>query len=104
MPPSPPMALVTPIRTLFSARPFRGSTPPDWSIMSIQPGVTYLPAASMTRVPVSAIRPIRAIRPLRIPTSARIHGFPMPSSRYVLLWVRLPLMTAVVVSNPEVPA
>ena len=43
VPPSPPIAVVTPSRSLFSASPLRGSTPPDWSIMSIQPGLTYLP-------------------------------------------------------------
>jgi hypothetical protein len=29
MPPSPPIAVVTPWRSLFSASPLRGSTPPD---------------------------------------------------------------------------
>ena len=40
VPPSPPMAVVTPMRSLFSARPFLGSTLPDWSIMSMKPGDT----------------------------------------------------------------
>jgi hypothetical protein len=34
------MAVVTPMRSLFSASPFCGNDPPDWSIMSIQPGDT----------------------------------------------------------------
>ena len=40
VPPSPPIAVVTPMRSLFSARPLRVRTPPDWSIMSMKPGDT----------------------------------------------------------------
>ena len=58
VPPSPPIAVVTPIRSLFSARPLRGSTAPDWSIMSIQPGETYCPRASISRLPLPATLPI----------------------------------------------
>ena len=58
VPPSPPIAVVTPIRSLFSASPFRGSTLPDWSIMSIQPGETYLPRASISTRPRALTLPI----------------------------------------------
>ena len=38
VPPSPPMRVVTPMRSLFSAAGLSSSTSPEWSIMSIQPG------------------------------------------------------------------
>src|SRR5437867_2135280 len=80
VPPSPPIAVVTPCRTLFSASPLRGRTPPDWSIMSIQPGDTYFPRASISVRPRPSTLPIRTNRPSRMATSARIQGFPAPSS------------------------
>src|SRR5690606_28068231 len=79
-PPSPPIAVVTPIRSLFSANGLRGRMPPDWSIMSIQPGDTYRPVASISRPAQPVTCPIRAKRPSRMATSARIHGLPAPSS------------------------
>ena len=80
VPPSPPIAVVTPMRSLFSARPLNGSTPPDWSIMSMKPGETYSPVASISRRP-SALHLGRSERCGRISTatSARTHGFPAPS-------------------------
>ena len=78
--PLPRSAVVTPIISLLSASPLRGRIPPDWSIMSIQPGETYMPAASISLVPRSGTRPIFAKRPSVMATSARIHGLPAPSS------------------------
>src|SRR5207244_3229137 len=80
VPPSPPMAVVTPSINLFSAKPFFGSTGPDWSIMSIQPGETYRPRASISVLPLASTFPIFAKRPSLIATSANTHGFPAPSS------------------------
>ena len=49
--------------------------------MSMNPGATTSPCASMRRVAgASASRPIAAIRPLRIPTSAAYQGEPVPST------------------------
>jgi hypothetical protein len=50
----------------------------EW--MSINPGATYLPVASMTRVALaSASVPTATIRPPRTPTSAGNQGLPVPS-------------------------
>src|SRR5688500_9009350 len=48
--------------------------------MSIQPGETYLPRASISVVPRSVTRPIFTKRPSLMATSPRIHGLPAPSS------------------------
>ena len=55
-------------------------------IMSMKPGATTSPVASITRSAGSLIRPIRTIFPSRIPTSATYHGAPVPST------MRPPLM------------
>src|ERR1700689_1982934 len=52
--------------------------------MSIQPGDTYSPCASISRTPRPSMRPILAKRPSLIATSARTHGFPSPSRRRLL--------------------
>ena len=58
--------------SLFSASPLRGSTPPDWSIMSIQPGLTYLPPrVDLARARARDPADLRE-RPSLIATSARI--------------------------------
>ena len=80
VPPSPPIPVVTPISSLLSARGFVCKTSPDASSISIQPGETYLPVASISRLPLPSILPILTKRPSLIATSARIHGFPAPSS------------------------
>jgi hypothetical protein len=48
---------------------------------AMNPGVTYLPRASMTLAAVAFLRlPIAAIRSPRMPMSVRNQGFPVSSS------------------------
>src|SRR5688500_13309944 len=47
--------------------------------MSIQPGDTYLPRASISVFPWPSTLPMRTNRPPLIATSARTHGLPEPS-------------------------
>src|SRR5436309_3052429 len=57
--------------------------------MSMKPGATTIPRASMLRhagAPES--RPIAAILPARIPTSAAYHGEPVPSITWPLWMTR----------------
>src|SRR5690242_10456487 len=54
--------------------------------MSIKPGATTLPPASMVRVRDALARfPMAAILPSRIPTSAEYHGEPVPSTMWPLV-------------------
>src|SRR5688500_1537587 len=48
--------------------------------MSIHPGETYFPVASISVRPRAGTWPIFTKRPWAIATSAAIHGFPAPSS------------------------
>ena len=47
--------------------------------MSMKPGQTKSPSASITRSAGSSTRPTAAIRPPAMPTSARYQGLPAPS-------------------------
>src|SRR5580692_7213533 len=55
----------------------------DWPSMSIKPGATTFPAASMVRARDAAARlPMAAILPSLMPTSAEYQGEPVPSMRW----------------------
>src|ERR1035441_1920613 len=57
----------------------------DWPSMSINPGATTMPFASMTRCPDDgASTPICAFRPCRMPISPAYHGDPVPSTMWQL--------------------
>jgi hypothetical protein len=57
----------------------------DWPSMSMNPGATTMPRASIVRfVGASARRPMAAIFPARIPTSAAYQGDPVPSMTWPL--------------------
>ena len=61
----------------------------DWPSMSMNPGATTMPAASMVFsavAPTSA--PTAAIRPSRIPTSPEYQGEPVPSMMWPLRMMR----------------
>jgi hypothetical protein len=67
----------------------RGSTSivsSDWPSISIKPGATTLPPASMVRVrPAPARFPIEAILPARTPMSPEYQGEPVPSMMWPLV-------------------
>ena len=82
-PPSPVISVVMPWK-IFDGR--CGSTrivSSDCPSMSMKPGATTLPAASIVcfRGGVRQ-RPIAAMRPSRMPTSPEYHGEPVPSTTW----------------------
>src|SRR5262245_56994246 len=76
------ISVVTPCRTLLSAFGLIGSTKSEWVLMSMKPGVTARPSASM---PLLACPDraglIAAMRPAASAISARAPGLPLPSMR-----------------------
>ena len=52
----------------------------DWPSMSMNPGATTMPRASMVRLAGAPARlPMAAILPCRMPMSPEYHGEPVPS-------------------------
>src|ERR1041385_7176483 len=88
-PPSPVISEVMPWK-IFDGR--RGSTRmgnSDWPSMSMKPGATTLPAASMVRLRGAAERlPMAEILPSRMPRSPEYHGDPVPSMMWPLVMTR----------------
>ncbi len=70
---------VTPWCTFISCAGFARSWMSECVCMSVKPGVTKSPCASIVRAAGSSVRPTATIRPPRTPTSASNHGFPAPS-------------------------
>ena len=61
----------------------------DWPSMSMKPGATTLPAASMVRLRGAAARlPMAATFPSRMPTSPEYQGEPVPSMMWPLVMTR----------------
>src|SRR6202035_5779282 len=61
----------------------------DWPSMSMKPGATTLPPASMVRLRGAVVRlPMAAILPSRMPTSPEYHGEPVPSMMWPLVMTR----------------
>ena len=61
----------------------------DWPSMSMKPGATTLPAASMVRLRGAAERlPMAAILPSRMPRSPEYQGEPVPSMMWPLVMTR----------------
>src|SRR5687768_12381160 len=78
------------MRGSASRKPPRGLEPSSaWEWMSMNPGTTYRPVASITRVAVAPAKdPTVTMRPPRTPISAGNHGFPVPSSTRPLRTIR----------------
>src|SRR5262249_10948450 len=74
------ISVVTPWRTLLSAFGLIGRVKSEWVLMSMKPGATARPSASITRIAVAARRgPIAAIRPSATARSPATPGLPLPS-------------------------
>lgn len=86
--PSPSETVVMPCRIVLSARPLTSSGMPAWPCISMKPGDTTRPAASISRAPRSLIRPTDAMRPPAIATSAYRQGLPVPSTTLPLRMTR----------------
>src|SRR5579862_7694471 len=78
----PMISVVTPWRTLLSAFGLIGSVKSEWVLMSIKPGATASPAASMIFRAVPAMpRPIAAMRPPAMAKSSpAAAALPAPSN------------------------
>ena len=76
----PTTSVVTPWRILLSASGFRGRVKSEWVWMSMKPGATICPEASISRCASrSAQSPTAVMRPFLMATSARRAGVPFPS-------------------------
>ena len=76
----PTTSVVTPWRTLDSASGFRGRVKSEWVWMSMKPGATICPEASISRCASwSSPSPTAVMRPFLMATSARRAGAPLPS-------------------------
>src|ERR1700688_2911750 len=65
----------------------------DWPSMSMKPGATTLPAASIVRLRGEALRlPMAATFPSRIPRSPEYQGEPAPSMMWPLVMTRSKLV------------
>ena len=72
---------VTPMCSALSRASLTNIASSECEWMSMKPGATTCPAASVTRAPSAArSRPTAAIRPSRTSTSARRSGAPVPST------------------------
>ena len=79
--PSPVISVVMPWVILLAARLSTSTLYSDWPSMSMNPGATTRFVASMRRFAAAPDRfPTAAIRSPEIPTSARTHGAPVPST------------------------
>ena len=78
--PSPLISVVMPWKILDGTLGATSSVSSDWPSMSMKPGATTWPAASMDcRAATLSSRPIAAIRPPRMPMSPAYQGEPVPS-------------------------
>ena len=76
----PMTSVVTPWRTLLSAWGMRARVKSEWVLMSMKPGATTRPLASIMRAPAAVMSPpMAAMRPSLNATSARRPGAPVPS-------------------------
>ena len=76
----PTTSVVTPWRTLLSASGFRGRVKSEWVWMSMKPGATICPEASISRCASRPSQsPTAVMRPFFMATSARRAGVPFPS-------------------------
>src|SRR5579871_3777454 len=74
------ISVVTPWRTLLSAFGLIGRVKSEWVLMSMKPGATARPCASITRVALPATRgPTAAMRPSATARSPEMPGLPVPS-------------------------
>ncbi len=79
--PSPVISVVIPWKIFEGSRGFTRIVSSDCPSMSMNPGATTFPWASIVRFAAALPRsPIAAIRPSRIPTSPEYHGEPVPST------------------------
>ena len=79
-------SVVIPCRMPLACCPLRSSSASAWEWTSMNPGVTAIPTASMTRVAVASDRsPIWSILLPLIPTSATTPGAPVPSNTVPLM-------------------
>ena len=79
-PPSPLISVVMPWKILDGRLGATSSVSSDWPSMSMKPGATTWPSASMLcRAAALSNRPIAAIRPARMPMSPAYQGEPVPS-------------------------
>ena len=76
----PTTSVVTPWRILLSASGFRGRVKSEWVWMSMKPGTTICPEASISRCASRPSHsPTAVMRPFLIATSAHRAGVPFPS-------------------------
>ena len=79
--PSPVTSVVTPCMILLAARLSTRTLNSDWPSMSMKPGATTSPDASMRVRAIAFERsPIAAIRSPETPTSPGYQGAPVPST------------------------
>src|SRR5580698_297011 len=74
------ISVVTPWRTLLSAFGLIGSVKSEWVLMSMKPGATTRPDASMVLRAALAMCPTATIRPSLMATSPAAPGLPAPSN------------------------
>ena len=76
----PTTSVVTPCSSVLSQYGFCSARRSEWEWQSIKPGLTACPAASISRAACACRRsPNATMRPPSMPTSARVHGLPVPS-------------------------
>src|SRR6266542_5144216 len=81
MPQLPTTSVVTPIISVLSAPRLASRLQSEWEWQSMNPGATILPLASISHAACAPSRlPTAATRSPSIPTSARTHGAPVPST------------------------
>ena len=84
-PPSPVISVVMPWKIFDGTCGSTSRVSSDWPSMSMKPGATTCPRASMTcRAGAFVSRPMAAMRPFLIPTSAAYQGDPVPSITWPL--------------------
>ena len=87
--PSPVISVVTPIMTLLIARGSISTYCSDCPSMSMKPGATICPRASISRLACAPLRfPIRAMRSSLMAMSALKTGLPVPSITRPLRMIR----------------
>ena len=78
--PSPVISVVMPWKILEGRCGLTRIVISDCPSMSMNPGATTMPRASIVRLAGASVsRPMAAIFPARIPISAAYHGDPVPS-------------------------
>src|SRR5271167_1660980 len=84
-PPSPVISDVMPWESLLRERLSRRRADSDWPSMSMKPGETIWPLASISRLAVALLRlPIAAMRSPWMATWAAYQGLPVPSMMWPL--------------------